>query len=201
MTTDNDLIRRGGVRKEINRALAWSPYAGGTTESVAFREGGVALANIIDEAIAAIPAASPDALRAEYLRGWNDAMASIPKRIIDDPAASGVVEVCGICDIAGRHHIRERALAAKAFDASQTHDPVLRPTMTDLMVDPDALDGFMEANPLPPDPVVNDPRVKALVEAAYAEGFSEGADGGWIEGDYSKPWAKSAALHAIEGEK
>lgn len=45
-----------------------------------------------------------------------------------------------------------------------------------------------------------DQRVKALVEAAYAEGFSEGADGGWIDGDYSKPWSKSDALRAIGGE-
>jgi len=28
-------------------------------------------------------------------------------------------------------------------------DPVHRPTMTDMMVDPDTLDAFMEANPLP----------------------------------------------------
>lgn len=45
-----------------------------------------------------------------------------------------------------------------------------------------------------------DQRVRALVEAAYAEGFSEGADGGWIDGDYSKPWSKSDAMRAIGGE-
>jgi hypothetical protein len=33
----------------------------------------------------------------------------------------------------------------------------------------------------------------ALVEDAYCEGFAEGDDGGWIEGDYSLPWKRSEA--------
>ena len=37
------------------------------------------------------------------------------------------------------------------------------------------------------------------VEEAYAEGFAEGSAGDWIEGDYSKPWAKSQALAELTG--
>jgi len=36
-----------------------------------------------------------------------------------------------------------------------------------------------------------------LVEEAYAEGFAEGHVGGWIEGDYSKPWKKSALFTTL----
>ena len=36
-----------------------------------------------------------------------------------------------------------------------------------------------------------------LVEEAYCEGFAEGHAGGWIEGDYSKPWKKSALFTTI----
>lgn len=42
-----------------------------------------------------------------------------------------------------------------------------------------------------------------LVEEAYSEGFAEGHDGGWIGGDYRKPWKKSAiftTLAEIKGE-
>ena len=39
------------------------------------------------------------------------------------------------------------------------------------------------------------------VEEAYAEGFAEGSAGDWIEGDYSKPWAKSQALAELTGGK
>ena len=39
------------------------------------------------------------------------------------------------------------------------------------------------------------------VEEAYAEGFAEGSAGDWIEGDYSKPWAKSQALAELTGDK
>jgi hypothetical protein len=48
-----------------------------------------------------------------------------------------------------------------------------------------------------------DPRVTALVEAAFCEGFAEGCDGTWIEGDYTPAWNKSkarAALAAFKGD-
>ena len=49
-----------------------------------------------------------------------------------------------------------------ALEPVAAPDPVHRPTMTDMMVDPDMLDAFMEANPLPPDPA-------AIREAALRE--------------------------------
>ena len=42
-------------------------------------------------------------------------------------------------------------------------------------------------------------KLAKAVEDAYAEGFAEGAAGDWIEGDYSKPWAKSQALAELTG--
>lgn len=36
-----------------------------------------------------------------------------------------------------------------------------------------------------------------LVEEAYSEGFAEGHDGGWIAGDYRKPWKKSAVFTTL----
>ncbi len=49
---------------------------------------------------------------------------------------------------------QRRILAAfrAALEPVAAPDPALRPTMTDMMVDPDMLDAFMEANPLPPGP-------------------------------------------------
>ena len=49
-------------------------------------------------------------------------------------------------------------------------DPVRRPTMTDMMVDPATLDAFMEANPLPDDfaPTAAQAREAALREALRA---------------------------------
>jgi hypothetical protein len=40
-----------------------------------------------------------------------------------------------------------------------------------------------------------------LVEEAYSEGFAEGYDGGWIAGDYRKPWKKSALFATITNLK
>jgi hypothetical protein len=31
----------------------------------------------------------------------------------------------------------------------------------------------------------------ALIEDAYCDGFAEGSDGTWVEGDYTKPWLRS----------
>lgn len=44
--------------------------------------------------------------------------------------------------------------------------------------------------------------VNKLVEAlkeAFFEGFAEGSDGGWVEGDPTPAWKKSAALAAAQG--
>lgn len=48
------------------------------------------------------------------------------------------------------------------YETQPAPDPALRPTMTDMMVDLNTLDAFMEANPLPPDPA-------AIREAALRE--------------------------------
>ena len=40
-------------------------------------------------------------------------------------------------------------------------------------------------------------RVKALVEAAFCEGFAEGSDGCWIEGDYTPAWKGSETYAAL----
>lgn len=42
-------------------------------------------------------------------------------------------------------------------------------------------------------------KLAKAVEEAYAEGFAEGSAGDWIEGDYSKPWAKSQAFAELTG--
>ena len=56
------------------------------------------------------------------------------------------------------------AVTQPALEPVAPPDPVHRPTMTEMMVDPDTLDAFMEANPLPPDPAAI--REAALREAA-----------------------------------
>lgn len=50
-----------------------------------------------------------------------------------------------------------------ALEPVAAPDPALRPTMTDMMVDPDTLDDFMDANPLPPDPAA----IREAWEKAY----------------------------------
>jgi hypothetical protein len=34
-------------------------------------------------------------------------------------------------------------------------------------------------------------KAMALIEDAYCDGFAEGSDGTWVEGDYTKPWLRS----------
>jgi hypothetical protein len=44
----------------------------------------------------------------------------------------------------------------------------------------------------------------ALIEDAYCDGFAEGSDGTWVEGDYTKPWLRSDIyknLKEITGER
>jgi hypothetical protein len=44
----------------------------------------------------------------------------------------------------------------------------------------------------------------ALIEDAYCNGFAEGSDGTWVEGDYTKPWLRSDIyknLKEITGER
>lgn len=55
----------------------------------------------------------------------------------------------------------QRILAA--LEPVAAPDPALRPTMTDMMVDPNTLDTFMEAKPLPPDPAA----IREAWEKAY----------------------------------
>ena len=95
------------------------------------------------------------------------------------------------------------------------------PYMTDLMVDPESIDAFVAANPLPPDPIgdsqTDDPAVKLtlaealavpevtalvrdlkkMVKAAYCEGFRDGKDGGWIVGPENQPWNASYSRTAL----
>jgi len=62
--------------------------------------------------------------------------------------------------------------------------------------------GERQAQAMRPKPKLADalelPEIKALVEDAFCEGFAEGSDGGWIGGDYTYAWKKSAALAAIQ---
>lgn len=55
------------------------------------------------------------------------------------------------------------SVARAALKPVAAPDPALRPTMTDMMVDPDTLDAFMEAKPLPPDPAA----IREAWEKAY----------------------------------
>jgi hypothetical protein len=47
-------------------------------------------------------------------------------------------------------------------------------------------------------------KVAALIEDAYCDGFAEGSNGTWVEGDYTKPWLRSDIyknLKEITGDK
>ena len=83
-----------------------------------------------------------------------------------------------ILNAAWRDDLGEEGLAMydrilAALEPVTAPDPVHRPTMTDMMVDPDMLDAFMEANPLPPDPdpakQVSISEAEAIREAALRE--------------------------------
>jgi hypothetical protein len=41
-------------------------------------------------------------------------------------------------------------------------------------------------------------KAMSLLEAAFCEGFAEGYDGGWVEGDYTHAWKKSDTLAELE---
>lgn len=44
-------------------------------------------------------------------------------------------------------------------------------------------------------------KLAKAVEAAFCEGFAEGYDGTWVEGDYTHAWKKSHALANLEKTK
>lgn len=60
---------------------------------------------------------------------------------------------------------------------SRKLDPALAPGHTDLMVTPESLDAFMEANPLPEDTLMTPPQYKAAIKAL---GLSQERAGDWL---------------------
>jgi hypothetical protein len=44
-------------------------------------------------------------------------------------------------------------------------------------------------------------KLAKAVEDAFCEGFAEGYDGTWVEGDYTPAWKKSHALANLEKAK
>jgi hypothetical protein len=44
-------------------------------------------------------------------------------------------------------------------------------------------------------------KLAKAVEAAFCEGFAEGYDGDWVEGDYTHAWKESEALDNLERMK
>ena len=47
----------------------------------------------------------------------------------------------------------------------------------------------------------NEAKLAKAVEDAFCEGFAEGRDGTWVEGDYTHAWKKSHALANLEKTK
>lgn len=85
------------------------------------------------------------------------------------------------------------------YETQLAPDPALRPTMTDMMVDPDTLDAFMEANPLPDEPDARlrasvaqldamTPEVRALVDALERIESITVHSGGEIHGVTALHW-------------
>lgn len=168
MTNDNDLIRRGDVQA--------IPMLGMTVTA-------------IEKAIAAIPAVTP----------------AVAVKPLVDLLHEARNDLAVYVDYDWPLHLREQYPDIKKkwkrdmelcfrIDAAIALTPTpagadtgIKPTMTDLMVDPDTIDAFMDANPLPPDPHVTEtehdagavkladalavPEVRALVEAADQDGF------------------------------
>lgn len=48
---------------------------------------------------------------------------------------------------------------------------------------------------------VAEAKLAKAVEDAFCEGFAEGYDGTWVEGDYTHAWKKSHALANLERTK
>ena len=166
---DDDLIRRGDALAAV-QGLEYSCNA--------------------EEDIAAIPAVTvrvkPLVWRDEFMRWSGNSFTStavgaghtyISAASLDDPEADNVIAAK---KAAAQADYEARILAA--LEPVAAPDPALRPTMTDMMVDPDTLDAFMEANPLPPDPA-------AIREAALYEALTDVLD---AIGALSKP-------HELEG--
>lgn len=51
------------------------------------------------------------------------------------------------------------------------------------------------------DLIAAEAKLAKAVEAAFCEGFAEGYDGTWVEGDYTHAWKKSHALANLEKTK
>lgn len=113
-----------------------------------------------------------------YPNWVTDAIAALPPAKQDDLASGKAVTVSAadLLKDVPRYNgwndynpskIMYEADVLAALEHVAAPDPALRPTMTDMMVDPDMLDAFMEANPLPPDPAPTDPA--AIREAALRE--------------------------------
>ena len=140
--SDHDLIRRGDALAEIRRIFNGYP-------------------NWVTDAIAALPPAKQDDLASgkAVTVSAADLLKDVPRHSLD---------FCDRMEIDkdGVWMHEDHVLAA--LEPVAAPDPALRPTMTDMMVDPDTLDAFMEANPLPPDPAPTDPAaIREAWEKAY----------------------------------
>ena len=120
-----------------------------------------------------------------YPNWVTDAIAALPPAKQDDLASGKAVTVSAadLLKDVPRYNgwndynpskIMYEADVLAALEPVAAPDPALRPTMTDMMVDPDTLDAFMEANPLPPDPAPTDPA--AIREAALREAGAKAED-------------------------
>lgn len=178
--SDDDLIRRGDALNAIKPIYGWS----------------ITAAEEVWGAIAAMPAVTApqgvDALQAagrhmlalhdDFLRGGDVDIAAAKRLHLAASFGAQAFAVCPIPD--ARPAAMMRSIALALIDPMHPDldylrrvnmaRPVEAPMMTDLMVDPESIDAFLEANPLTPKPVDDslaaDPAVKewnaAIREAA-----------------------------------
>lgn len=175
--TDNDLIRRGDALKialgyataesaeKAHHAIAALPAV--TVGVPDLTDPVVVHANLLRGTVA-----MPTVEQIIHLYGVDALTSAMPAVSVGVPTEAQIASAClsydhsfGLMDgpqrVALMHQAREWLHAWREGFAAP--DPALRPTMTDMMVDPDTLDAVMEANPLPPDPAA----IREAWEKAY----------------------------------
>jgi hypothetical protein len=185
--SDDDLIRRGDAMTVADAELRRYGFGG--------LDGG--RCDQMREAIAALPAVTapdaPDALQAagrhmlalhdDFLRGGDVDIAAANRLHLAASFGAQAFAVCPIPD--ARPAAMMRAIALALIDPMHPDldylrrvnmaRPVEAPMMTDLMVDPESIDAFLEANPLTPksvdDSLAADPAVKDVCEKCGGEGW------------------------------
>ncbi len=182
--TDDDLIRRGDAMTVADaelRRYGFGELDGGRCDQM--REAIAALPAVtVPQGVDALQAAGRHmlALHDGFLSGADVDIAAAKRLHLAASFGAQAFAVCPIPD--ARPAAMMRAIALALIDPMHPNldylrmvnmaRPVEAPHMTDLMVDPESIDAFLEANPLTPTPVDDSLAANPAVKPTLAEALA-----------------------------